>query len=104
MLLISLIFLTSKVSKEKMDETLIRKIIATEKQKIGKITREQSVSLIILLLVLFLMFATPAWAGEDSYVETAVIAILGGISLFVIPKTRTEKFPSIAHFRALPLK
>lgn len=48
-----------------MDETLIRKIITSEKEKIGKITREQSVSLSILLLVLFLMFAAPAWAGED---------------------------------------
>ena len=103
MLLISIIFMTSKVSKEKMDETLIRKIIAAEKEKIGKITREQSVSLIILLLVLFLMFAAPAWAGEDSYVETAVIAILGGISLFVIPKTRTEKFLRWTDVQKIPL-
>ena len=103
MLLISLLFFTTKVSKEQIDETLIRKIIATEKEKMGKITREQSVSLTILLLVLILMFAAPAWAGEDSYVETAVIAILGGISLFVIPKTTAEKFLSWTDIQKLPL-
>ena len=32
------------------------------------------------------MFAAPDWAGDDSYLETAVIAIFGGVSLFVIPK------------------
>jgi len=31
------------------------------------------------------MFAAPDWAGDDSYLETAVIAIFGGVSLFVIP-------------------
>ncbi|HTH21791.1 MAG TPA: SLC13 family permease, partial [Nitrososphaeraceae archaeon] len=70
MLLISILFLTSKVRKEQMDETLIRKIIVTEKEKLGKITREQKASLIILLLVLILMFAAPYWAGDDAYLET----------------------------------
>ena len=34
MLLISILFLTSKVRKEQMDEALIRTIIAAEKEKI----------------------------------------------------------------------
>ena len=68
MLLISLLFFTSKVSKEQIDETLIRKIIATEKEKMGKITREQSVSLTILLLVLFLMFGSSS-LGRGGFIR-----------------------------------
>ena len=103
MLTISIIYFTGKVRKEQMDETLIRKIIVTEKEKLGKITREQKASLIILLLVLILMFAAPYWAGDDSYLETAVIAIFGGVSLFVIPKNRTEKFLNWSDVQKVPL-
>jgi sodium-dependent dicarboxylate transporter 2/3/5 len=102
MLTISIIYFTSKVRKEQMDETLIRKIIVTEKEKLGKMTREQKASLIILLSVLILMFAAPYWAG-DSYLETAVIAIFGGVSLFVIPKNRTEKFLNWSDVQKVPL-
>jgi solute carrier family 13 (sodium-dependent dicarboxylate transporter), member 2/3/5 len=42
MLLISILFFTSKVRKEQMDEALIRKIITAEKEKIGKITRNKA--------------------------------------------------------------
>jgi sodium-dependent dicarboxylate transporter 2/3/5 len=103
MLMISIIYFTGKVRKEQMDETLIRKIIVTEKEKLGKMTREQKASLIILLLVLILMFAAPEWAGDDSYIETAVIAIFGGVSLFVIPKNRTEKFLNWSDVQKVPL-
>lgn len=103
MLIISIIYFTGKVRKEQMDETLIRKIIVTEKEKLGKMTREQKASLIILLLVLILMFAAPYWAGDDSYLETAVIAIFGGVSLFVIPKNRTEKFLNWSDVQKVPL-
>ena len=103
MLMISIIYFTGKVRKEQMDETLIRKIIVTEKEKLGKMTREQKASLIILLLVLILMFAAPYWAGDDSYLETAVIAIFGGVSLFVIPKNRTEKFLNWSDVQKVPL-
>jgi sodium-dependent dicarboxylate transporter 2/3/5 len=101
--MISIIYFTGKVRKEQMDETLIRKIIVTEKEKLGKMTREQKASLIILLLVLILMFAAPYWAGDDSYLETAVIAIFGGVSLFVIPKNRTEKFLNWSDVQKVPL-
>jgi sodium-dependent dicarboxylate transporter 2/3/5 len=101
--MISIIYFTGKVRKEQMDETLIRKIIVTEKEKLGKMTREQKASLIILLLVLILMFAAPDWAGDDSYLETAVIAIFGGVSLFVIPKNRTEKFLNWSDVQKVPL-
>jgi len=103
MLMISIIYFTGKVGKEQMDETLIRKIIVTEKEKLGKMTTEQKASLIILLLVLILMFAAPDWAGDDSYLEAAVIAIFGGVSLFVIPKNRTEKFLNWSDVQKVPL-
>ena len=74
-----------------------------QKEKLGKMTREQKASLIILLLVLILMFAAPEWAGNDSYLETAVIAIFGGVSLFVIPKNRTEKFLNWSDMQKVPL-
>lgn len=66
-------------------------------------TREQKASLIILLIVLILMFAAPDWTGDDSYLETAVIAIFGGVSLFVIPKNRTEKFLNRSDVQKVPL-
>lgn len=103
MLMISIIYFTGKVRNEQMDETLIRKTIVTEKEKLGKMTREQKASLIILLIVLILMFAAPYWAGDDSYIETAVIAIFGGVSLFVIPKNRTEKFLNWSDVQKVPL-
>jgi solute carrier family 13 (sodium-dependent dicarboxylate transporter), member 2/3/5 len=81
-----------------------RKIIVTEKEKLGKMSREQKASLIILLLVLILMFAAPYWAGDDSYPETGVIAIFGGVSLFVIPKNRTEKFLNWSGVQKVPLR
>jgi sodium-dependent dicarboxylate transporter 2/3/5 len=49
------------------------------------------------------MFAAPYWAGDDSYLETAVIAIFGGVSLFVIPKNRTEKFLNWSDVQKVPL-
>jgi sodium-dependent dicarboxylate transporter 2/3/5 len=103
MLMISIIYFTFNVRKEQMDETLIRKIIVAEKEKLGKMTREQKASLIILIFVLVLMFAAPYWAGDDSYIETAVIAIFGGVSLFVIPKNRTEKFLNWSDVQKVPL-
>ncbi len=103
MLMISIIYFTGKVRKEQMDETLIKKIIVAEKEKLGKMTREQKASLIILLLVLILMFAAPYWAGDNSYLETAVVAIFGGVSLFVIPKNRTEKFLNWSDVQKVPL-
>ena len=103
MLMISIIYSTSQVRKEQMDEMLIKKIIVAEKEKLGKITGEQKASLIILIFVLVLMFAAPYWAGDDSYIETAVIAILGGVSLFVIPKNRTEKFLNWSDVQKVPL-
>lgn len=103
MLMISILYFTGQVRKEQMDETLIRKIIVAEKEKLGKMTREQKASLIILLLVLILMFAAPYWAGDYSYIETAVIAIFGCVSLFVIPKNRTEKFLNWSDVQKVPL-
>ncbi len=103
MLMISILYFTSQVRKEQMDETLVKKIIVAEKEKLGKMTSEQKASLIILLLVLILMFAAPYWAGDDSYVETAVIAIFGGVSLFVIPKNRTERFLNWSDVQKVPL-
>ena len=49
------------------------------------------------------MFAAPEWAGDNSYLETAVIAIFGGVSLFVIPKNRTEKFLNWSDVQKVPL-
>ena len=103
MLMISIIYFTSQVRKEQMDEMLIKKIIVAEKEKLGKITGEQKASLIILLFVLVLMYAAPYWAGDNSYIETAVIAILGGVSLFVIPKNRTEQFLNWSDVQKVPL-
>ena len=103
MLMISILYFTAQVRKEQMDESLIKKIIFAEKERLGKITREQKASLIILLSVLILMFAAPYWAGDDSYLETAVIAIFGGVSLFVIPKNTTEKFLNWSDVQKVPL-
>jgi len=51
---------------------------------------EQKTVLEVLVGVLILMFAIPLWQPEGSFITNSVIAILGGISLFILPKTRSE--------------
>ena len=65
-------------------------------------TNEQKTVLLVLLGVLFLMFTTPLWQPEGSYITNSVIAILGGISLFVLPKTRSESLMNWAGIEKLP--
>ena len=46
--------------------------------------------LAVLFGVMVLMFTMPSWQPDSSFITNSVIAILGGISLFVLPKTRSE--------------
>ena len=66
-----------------------RKIILTEKRIVGKITNEQKTVVGVLILVLILMFTSPMWIPANSFITNSVIAILGGISLFALPKIRS---------------
>lgn len=90
MLLFCGFFMTRKVRSEHDSYHLIRETLMKEKEKVGKITREQTTVLGVLIGVLVLMFTTPLWLPEDTFITNSVIAVIGGISLFVIPKSRSE--------------
>ena len=55
-----------------------------------------------MLGVLVLMFTSPIWNPEGSYITNSVIAILGGISLFILPKTKKENLMNWAGVAKLP--
>lgn len=97
------LYMSNRIGKTDSETTeKIKQTLVLEKSKIGKITNEQKTVLFVLLGVLVLMFTAPLWQPEDSFVTNSVIAILGGISLFVLPKTRTESLMSWAGIEKLP--
>ena len=65
-------------------------------------TIEQKTVLGVLIGVLFLMFTIPLWQPDESFITNSVIAILGGISLFILPKTRSESLMNWAGIEKLP--
>ncbi|MBD0360458.1 MAG: SLC13/DASS family transporter [Nitrososphaeraceae archaeon] len=67
----------------------LKKIMLLEKERVGKITSEQKLVVGVLILVLVLMFTSPMWIATGSFITNSVIAILGGISLFALPKIRS---------------
>jgi len=48
------------------------------------------------------MFTIPLWQPEGSFITNSVIAILGGISLFILPKTSSESLMNWAGIEKLP--
>ncbi|MEM1960599.1 MAG: DASS family sodium-coupled anion symporter [Candidatus Nitrosocaldus sp.] len=65
-------------------------------------TRSQMIVLLVLLSVLTLMFTSPYWLPESSMITNSVIAIAGGISLFVIPHGRRERILDWAEVEKMP--
>lgn len=103
MLAICGLYMSSKMGKTNAETVnSIKQALILEKSKIGKITNEQKTVLIVLFGVLALMFTAPMWQPENSFVTNSVIAILGGISLFVLPKTRSESLMNWAGIERLP--
>jgi len=103
MLFLCGLYMTSKIGKSTIEtNNEIKKTLILEKSQIGKMTNEQKTILLVLLGVLALMFTTPLWQPDDSYITSSVIAILGGISLFVLPKTRSESLMNWAGIERLP--
>ena len=103
MLLLCGLFLTSRVSGFTAGtSTEIKSVLLLEKSKIAPITNEQKTVLGVMLGVLALMFTSPMWNPEGSYVTNSVIAILGGISLFILPKTKKENLMNWAGVAKLP--
>ena len=103
MLLFCGLFLTSRIGKFTQDTTVeIKNALLLERSKIGPMTSEQKTVLGVMLGVLSLMFTSPFWNPDGSYITNSVIAILGGISLFVLPKTRTENLMNWAGVAKLP--
>jgi sodium-dependent dicarboxylate transporter 2/3/5 len=93
----------SKVGKSTPEtDSKIKQALMLEKSKIPKMTGEQKTVLAVLLGVLALMFTGPIWLPQDSFVTNSVIAILGGISLFVLPKTSSESLMDWAGIEKLP--
>lgn len=103
MLLIAGLYLTRKIGNEGIEsEQEIRRILMLEKESMGKMTSEQKTILAVLIGVLVLMFTGPLWQPPNSFISNSVIAILGGISLFVLPKTRQESLLNWAGVEKLP--
>ena len=103
MLLFCGLYLTSRIGKFSQDTTInIKNTLLLEKSKVGPMTSEQKTILGVMLGVLTLMFTSPLWNPEDSFITNSVIAILGGISLFVLPKTSTENLMNWAGVAKLP--
>lgn len=103
MLILCGLYMSNRIGKtdpEAVDK--IRQALLLEKSKIGKITNEQKTVLMVLFGVLILMFTAPMWQPDDSFITNSVIAILGGISLFVLPKTRSESLMNWAGIERLP--
>lgn len=103
MLMICGIYMTSKIGKNTVENNNeIKKTLVLEKSHLEKMTNEQKTVLGVLIVVLTLMFTTPLWQPENSFITNSVIAILGGISLFVLPKTRSESLMNWAGIERLP--
>ena len=103
MLVLCGFYMSSKIGKSNLETTTeIKKTLLLEKSLIGKMSLEQKTVLLVLLAVLILMFTIPLWQPESSFITNSVIAILGGISLFVLPKTRSESLMNWAGIEKLP--
>jgi sodium-dependent dicarboxylate transporter 2/3/5 len=103
MLVLCGVYMSKKIGKTNNEVvSSIRHSLILEKSTLGKITNEQKTVLIVLLGVLFLMFTAPIWQPQDSFITNSVIAILGGISLFVLPKTKSESLMNWAGIEKLP--
>lgn len=103
MLVLCGLYMTHKIGKSTIEvNSEIKKTMILEKSQMGKTTNEQKTVLAVLIGVLVLMFTSPLWQTENSFITNSVIAILGGISLFVLPKTRSESLMNWAGIERLP--
>ena len=103
MLILCGLYMNMQIGKNNSETTFeIKKTILLEKALVGKMTLEQKTVLGVLIGVLVLMFTIPLWQPEESFITNSVIAILGGISLFILPKTRSESLMNWAGIEKLP--
>lgn len=110
MLLIAGLYMTRHISRGEVDsssstssrEQTIKYVLLIEKQKVGGFTAEQITVLIVMVGVLTLMFTAPMWLPAETFITNSVIAIIGGISLFVLPKSRSESLLDWAGVERLP--
>jgi sodium-dependent dicarboxylate transporter 2/3/5 len=103
MLVIAGVLMTRKIKDASPElRQTIKHVLLLESEKAGKWTGGQVTVLSVLVGVLALMFTTPYWLPSDSFVNNSVIAILGGISLFLIPQNRRESLLDWAGVEKLP--
>jgi sodium-dependent dicarboxylate transporter 2/3/5 len=111
MLLIAGLYVTRHIFRGEVDssssssssrEQTIKDILLIEKQKVGRFTAEQITVLIVMVGMLSLMFTAPLWLPAETFITNSVIAIIGGISLFVLPKSRSESLLDWAGVERLP--
>lgn len=103
MLVLCGLYMNAQIGKNNSETTSeIKRAVLLEKSNIGKMTIEQKTVLGVLIGVLFLMFTIPLWQPGESFITNSVIAILGGISLFILPKTRSESLMNWAGIEKLP--
>jgi solute carrier family 13 (sodium-dependent dicarboxylate transporter), member 2/3/5 len=110
MLLIAGLYMTRHIIRGEINsssspssrEQTIKDILLIEKQKVGRFTAEQITVLIVMVGVLSLMFTAPLWLPAETFITNSVIAVIGGISLFVLPKSRSESLLDWAGVERLP--
>jgi solute carrier family 13 (sodium-dependent dicarboxylate transporter), member 2/3/5 len=103
MLVLCGFYMNTQIGKSNFETTSeIKRTLLLEKSQVGKMTLEQKTVLGVLFGVLVLMFTIPLWQPEGSFITNSVIAILGGISLFILPKTRSESLMNWAGIERLP--
>jgi len=91
-----------KTESSQIQSEKIKQILQLEESKLGKITTEQKIVLIVLVGAITLMFTGPIWHPPDFNVTNAEIALLAGISLFLLPKSRNEPILTWSHVEKLP--
>jgi solute carrier family 13 (sodium-dependent dicarboxylate transporter), member 2/3/5 len=103
MIVVAGVIMTRKINDEspELRET-IKQVLLLESEKAGKWTGGQITVLSVLVGVLALMFTTPYWLPSGSFINNSVIAILGGISLFIIPQSRRQGLLDWAGVEKLP--
>ncbi|MFN4336745.1 MAG: SLC13 family permease [Candidatus Nitrosocaldus sp.] len=102
MLAITGFILTKRLNNpQSSDSDIIKEILRIEMKDI-RWTGRQIIVLFVLVSVLTLMFTSPYWLPESSMITNSVIAMAGGISLFVIPHGKRERILDWAEVERMP--
>jgi sodium-dependent dicarboxylate transporter 2/3/5 len=103
MLAITGVILTRRIEEVPGSQLVeLKDVLNSNKKQAGKMTMEQITVLSVLIAALGMMFAAPYWQQSGSLITNPVIAILAGISLFAIPRSKSQGLLGWAEVEKLP--